>query len=66
MIYMIGTLENRRLREGDRVVVSLGSGEYGVEILDSSDPSKLRIRLDTGTELWIGRKAVVDMVNGDL
>lgn len=60
---MIGTLQDRRLKSGDRVVVSLGSGIHQVEIVDSSDPAKLKIRLDTGSEVWIGRRCVVDLVN---
>jgi len=63
---MISTLGNVRLREGDRVVVSLGSGEYEVEIVDSSDQSKIKVRLDTGSEVWIGRKAILDVVNDAL
>lgn len=65
VIELIGTLENRRLQNGDRAVVSLGSGEYEAEIVDSSDQSKVKIRLDSGTELWIGRRAVVELVTED-
>ena len=38
---MIGTLENVRLQNGDRVVVSLGSGEYEAEVVDLGNPTKL-------------------------
>lgn len=62
---LLTTLEDRRLTEGDNVVVSLGSGEYEVEILDSSDPAKLKVKLDTGSTIWIGRRAILDVVNGD-
>ena len=41
MILLIGTLENVRLREGGRVVVSLGPGEYAAEVVDSSDQSNI-------------------------
>ena len=61
MILLIGTLENVRLREGDRVKVILGSREYEAEIVDSSDKAKIKIRLDT-SEVWIGRRCVVDLV----
>lgn len=61
---MIDTLENVRLREGDRVVVSLGSGEYEAEVVDSNDPAKVRVKLDTGTSLWIGRKAILSKEGG--
>jgi hydrogenase maturation factor len=55
---MLSTLENRRFREGDRVVVSLGSGEHTAEVVNAEDPAKLRVILDTGSEVWVGRRAV--------
>lgn len=61
---MIGTLENRRLREGDRVNVLLRSGVHQVEILDSSDQSKLKVRLDTGSVVWVGRKTILNVERG--
>ena len=61
---LIGTLENVRLREGDRVTVLLGSGEYEAEVIDAGDLAKLKVKfLDTGRELWIGRRCIVDLVN---
>lgn len=35
------------------------------DVLDSSDPAKLKIRLDTGSEVWIGRRCVVYLVLED-
>lgn len=56
---MLSTLENIRLREGDRVVVSLNSGEYEGQVIDAGDPAKVKVRLmDTGSEVWVGRRAV--------
>ena len=63
MILLIGTLENVRLREGDRVVVSIGAATYEAEVVDSSDMAKIKIRLDTGSEVWIGRRAILDVVS---
>ena len=65
VILLIGTLENVRLREGDRVVVSIGAATYEAEVVDSSDMAKIKIRLDTGSEVWIGCRCVVDLVNND-
>lgn len=62
VMLLIGTLENVRLREGDRVMVLLSSGIHQVEVVDSSDQSKIRVRLDTGTKLWIGRRAILDVL----
>ena len=60
---MIGTFEKVRLRGGDKVVVSLGSGEYEAEVVNADDPAKLKVKLlDTRRELWVGRRAVVDLV----
>jgi len=57
---VIGTLENVRLKQGDKIVVATGKAE--AEIIDSSDQSKVKIRrLDTGTELWIGRRAILEL-----
>ena len=59
---MISTLENIRLKEGDKVIVSIAEG--AAEVLDSSARSKIRVRLlRTGRELWIGRRAILDVVN---
>lgn len=60
---MIGTLEDRRIKQGDFITVSLRSGEYPAEVIDSSDMSKLKIKLESGRELWVGRKCVVGVDN---
>ncbi len=62
---LIGTLENVRLTEGDRVTVLLNSGEYEAEVVNADDPTKLKVRIDTGSEVWVGRRAVVDVVTED-
>ena len=63
MILLIGTLENVRLQAGDRVVVSLGYREYEAEIVSADDPAKLKVKLlNTGSEVWVGRRAVLDVV----
>jgi len=64
VVRLITTLENVRLTEGDRVVVYLGSGIQEVEILDATDQSKLRVKLDNGAEVWIGRKACMSRKPG--
>ena len=62
---MLSTLQDRRLKSGDRVMVLLSSGIHQVEVVDSSDQSKIKVRLPSGLELWVGRRAVVDLVNED-
>ena len=63
---MIGTPEEAGLRGDDKVIVSLGSGGYEAEVVNADDPAKLRVKLlGTGSGVWVGRKAVVDLVNND-
>lgn len=62
---MIGTLQDRKLKSGDMVNAHIGSGVYTAKIVDAGDPSKIKIKLTSGLELWIGRRAVVDLVNED-
>ena len=52
---MVGTLENVRLQTGDRVVVLLGSGEYQADVVNANDSARLKVELDTGSEVWVGR-----------
>ena len=57
---LIGTLENVRLKQGDKIVIATGKAE--AEVIDSGDPGKVKIRrLDTGAELWIGRRAILEL-----
>jgi len=46
------------------VVVCLGSGEYEAEVIDASDQSKLKVKLDTGAVVWIGRMACMSVKTG--
>jgi hypothetical protein len=55
---MISTLENVRLKDGDRVSVQIGDSFYPAKVLNASDPSKLRVELTNGSVLWVGRLAV--------
>jgi translation initiation factor IF-1 len=58
------TLEQIRIEEGDRVVVTTKAGSTltGL-VVDASDQSKLRVRLDSGREVYIGRGAVELLVD---
>lgn len=55
---MITTLEDARIKNGDRVVVQVGASLYPAKVIDSNDPAKLRIRLRNGSVLWVGRLSV--------
>ncbi len=62
---LIGTLENVRLTEGDMVRAHIGAKVYTAKILDADDPSKLLVELDNGRTVWVGRRAVVNLVTDD-
>lgn len=55
---MISTLENVRLKSGDRIRVKVGDSLYPARVIDASDPSKLRVELQNGAILWTGRRSV--------
>lgn len=55
---MLTTIESVRIKQGDRVTVTIGDKAYEAEVTDAGDPSKLKVRLDNNVELWIGRRAV--------
>jgi len=55
---MISTLQNVRLREGDRVLVKVGASFYPAKVVGSGDPAKLRVELRNGSVVWVGRRSV--------
>lgn len=61
---MTTTLEQIRIGEGDTVSFAIKSGNMLTgTVIDASDPAKLRVRLDSGIEVYVGRGAV-EAING--
>jgi len=55
---MISTLENIRLKPGDRLSVKIGPSVCPAKVIDASDPAKLKLELANGSALWVGRRCV--------
>lgn len=55
---MISTLENIRLKNGNRVLVKIGPAFYRAKVVNASDPAKLRVELQSGAVLWTGRESI--------
>jgi len=55
---MISTLENARIKSGDRLSVKIGPSVCPAKVIDASDPAKLKLELPNGSALWVGRRSV--------
>jgi len=62
---MLSTLEDRKLKSGDMVRARIGRKVYTAKVLDADDPAKLLVELGNGRTVWVGRRAVESVNNGD-